>query len=565
MTVEIGFLFVVIIAMVALFLTEKLPVDLTAFTGLVVLVLTGYLSGSQAFTGFSSPAVITMLSIFIISAALLQTGVADFVGSRAHALVGDREIPLIILTMIVAGLLSAFMNNIAATAVLMPAVATIAHRASLAPGRLFMPLSFGAILGGTITMVGTPPNILAAQILDEKGIEPFALFDFAGPGLLLLGVGTVFMVTVGRRLLPSGTIAGADSRARNLATLYELSDHIASLRIPPDSPLDGQTLGESRLGTALGAQVVTILRDGVETLAPSGQTVLCGGDLLTLQGRREDIQELLRVQGVEVEAFRASELPLSAGGASGFSARIRRGSSLIGRNLGELRFRERFDAVVVGVVRGDEILRDRLASVRLLAHDEIIAQGPREKLEELRVSPDFADVRIGLGAFGPLQSRLCLIRIPADSPLVGTTLRDSRLGELVGLTVGGILRQGQMSLVASPEETLQADDRLLIAGDPSRIRDIAELGTVTLESAGTTTPKLESDEIGVVEATVAPRSSVSGRTLGDLKFRDRFGLAVLGLWREGRAIRDDLANRTLRVGDALLLQGTRKKDHRPRR
>ena len=183
MTLEIGFLFALLAGMVYLFLTEKLPVDLTAFLGLTVLIFGGYLEPSEAFTGFSSPAVITMMSVFIVGAALLETGVADLIGGRIHSIVGSSETRLIITLMLVAGVLSAFMNNIAATAVLMPAVATIGSRAGLAPGRLFMPLAFGAILGGTMTLVGTPPNILAAQILSERGLEPFKLFDFTPVGL----------------------------------------------------------------------------------------------------------------------------------------------------------------------------------------------------------------------------------------------------------------------------------------------------------------------------------------------------------------------------------------------
>lgn len=172
--------------MVYLFLTEKLPVDLTAFLGLVILILTGYLTAEEAFTGFASSAVITKLAVFIVSGALLNTGIADVIGARIHALVGSREVPLIVTVMLVSGTLSAFIPDMAAVAVLMPAVASIAHRAGLAPSRLFMPLCFGAILGGTITLVGTLPNILAAALLRERGLTPFSLFDFTPLGVILL-------------------------------------------------------------------------------------------------------------------------------------------------------------------------------------------------------------------------------------------------------------------------------------------------------------------------------------------------------------------------------------------
>ena len=170
MNLEIAFLLVIIIGMVVLFLTEKLPIDLTAFLGLVILVITGYVAADQAFTGFASSAVITMLSIFIVSGALMNAGVADFVAVWIYKWVGGREIPLMITIMLTAGILSAFMNNIAATAVLMPAVASLCRRAGMQPSKIFMPLSFGAILGGTTTLVGTPPNILAASVLGVKTI-----------------------------------------------------------------------------------------------------------------------------------------------------------------------------------------------------------------------------------------------------------------------------------------------------------------------------------------------------------------------------------------------------------
>ena len=143
MTIQIGFLFALLVVMVFLFMTEKLPVELTAFIGLLVLVFVGFVEPENAFVGFSSPAVITMFSIFFISGALLRTGVADFVGKRLAFLSGGKEVPLIILLMLVAGVMSAFMNNVAAAAVLLPAVSSLSRHANISPSRLFMPLSFG--------------------------------------------------------------------------------------------------------------------------------------------------------------------------------------------------------------------------------------------------------------------------------------------------------------------------------------------------------------------------------------------------------------------------------------
>ncbi|MCP3957397.1 MAG: SLC13 family permease [bacterium] len=558
MTFEIGFLFAVLAAMVYLFLTEKLPVDLTAFLGLVVLIFGGYLTPSEAFTGFSSSAVITMLSVFIVGAALLATGVADLIGAHIHKIVGSSETRLIVVLMVVAGVLSAFMNNIAATAVLMPAVATIGPRAGLAPGRLFMPLAFGAILGGTTTLVGTPPNILAAQILEERGLEPFGLFDFTPLGLAILALGTVFMLTIGRRLLPAGEQHGPAMRAGDdLSQVYQLQDRRFTMRIPDGSPLHGRTLAETRLGNTLGVKVVAILHAGRKQMAADGDTMLRSGDVLLVDGQAEDVGEMLRLQGVEVAAVASSELPATQHGVGGIRMRIATGSSLAGHGLRELRFRDRFGVVVMGIHRGDEVLRDRLADAVLEEGDVVLALGRRDELEELSSETDFEVEDVGVSALHELQDELSWIRVPGGSQLADTTIKDSRLGELVGLTVVGVVRGDETRLAVPAEETIRAGDRLLVAADPQRLVSFLELGEVELDES--VDEAFESEEAGMVEVAMAPRSAAAGKTLIELDFQKRFGLLALALWREGRAVHGGLGRIALRFGDALLLQGPREK------
>jgi di/tricarboxylate transporter len=558
MTLEIGFLFALIAAMVYLFLTEKLPVDLTAFSGLVILVLSGYLTPQEAFTGFASPAVITMLSVFVVGAALLHTGVADVVGKKVYAWIGGREVFLIAALMFVAGILSAFMNNIAAVAVLMPAVASIAKESGVSPSRLFMPLSFGAILGGTTTLVGTPPNILAAAMLEERGLEPFGMFDFTPVGLVLLGGGIVFMTTFGRKLLPQREIGPTLEESRDLAEVYQLKDRLFTLRIPEHSGLDGLSMAEAKLGSRLGVQVLAITRKDQHQLAPEPGTLLHGGDLLLVEGQLEDLRRLLRVQGIRVHKAEAEELPPPILGVTGIKARVEKDSPLIGRSLRGLRFREVFGVVVVAIQRGDDLLRDYLADERVEEDDLILAVGERDRLDKMASHPDFSSCEVGWSTLDQLRSHLYLMRIPENSPLVSSTIADSGLGELVGLTVAGVIREGQTHLAVSPKETILGGDRLLIAGDPSRILGLLELGEVSLEST-VSEPTLESEEIGVVEATVAPRSLLAARTLGELSFRDRYGVQVLAIWREGALVRANLAHLALRFGDALLLHGPRAK------
>lgn len=559
MTFQIAALFVLLGVMVYLFLTEKLPVDLTAFLGLVILVFAGYVKPSEAFQGFSSPAVITMLSVFILGAALLETGVADLIGARIHRIVGNSETRLIVTLMIVAGVLSAFMNNIAATAVLMPAVATLAPRAGLAPSRLFMPLAFGAILGGTTTLVGTPPNILAGQMLSDRGLEPFKLFDFTPLGLAILLLGLVFMTTVGRKLLPNREKSGLTTpRPDDLFQVYQLEDRIFSLRLRKNSSLAGRTLAETRLGNMLGVKVVSIQR-GNARFEPQGNSRLQGGDVLVVDGEAERVGELLKMQGVEVQSIPARQLPKVPEDVQGIRALVRSGAAVAGKTLGELKFRERFGIAVAAVGRGDQLFRDHLAERALQTGDQILGLGTEKRLERFAQEPDFAVVDTGLAALRELQDELHVLAISDSSDLVGSTLGASRLGELVGLTVLGIIRNEETRLAVDADEEIHTGDRLLLTADARQLDTLADLGGVEISKTapGST---LESDRM--VEVAVAPRSGAEGRTLRDLDFHDRYGLIALALWREGQPIHVDLADTPIRFGDALLLHGPHEKIRR---
>ena len=557
MTFEIGLLFAALAAMVYLFLTEKLPVDLTAFLGLVFLVFAGYVEPSEAFDGFGSPAVITMLAIFIVSASLLHTGIADMIAGRLHAWIGGREVPLVVALMLIAGVLSAFMNNIAATAVLMPAVASLAARSRISPSRLFMPLAFGAILGGTTTLVGTPPNILAGEMLRERGLEPFGLFDFSPIGLLILGLGTVFMATVGRKLLPArAPAAGTGTTGEDLAQLYQVQDKLFRLRLPEGSPLGGQSLGATRIGTALQVKVLSIQR-GTRRLRPRAHTELRGGDVLLVQGGLEAARELLGLREAEVSTTTFDDLPLPRRGVGGVRARVISGSAVVGKTLRELDFRRRYGLVVLAIRRRDRRLEGELALFPLEAGDVLLALGSRAAIESLDEGSDFTVEQAGFAAIAELRERLFLLRVPAASPLAGGTLAASRLGERVGLTVGGIVRGGDLLLPVSAEEALRPDDRLVMVGDPARLERLHELGEVELEEVSD--GALAAEDVVLVEAAVAPRSALAGKTLREIDFQNRYGLLALSIWRQGRPIHGDLADIPLALGDALLLQGRRRR------
>jgi di/tricarboxylate transporter len=553
MTLDIAILFTLLATMAYFFFTEKLPVELTAFAGLVVLIFLRFVQPDEAFTGFASPAVITMLSIFFLSAAILHSGVADVVGVRVSRVVGGSEPLLVATIMAAAGILSAFMNNIAATAVLLPAVAGIAQRSGCPPSRLFMPLSFGAILGGTTTLVGTPPNILAGEMLRERGLEPFALFDFTPIGVMLLLAGMAYLLVVGPRLLAERGGAGAVSGESDLARVYQLHESLFSIRVPPGSPLDGRSLREADLARALGVQIVGIVRGGTKQLAPDPDYVLLAGDLLLAKGSIDDIRDLFRVRDAELVES-PEQLVEIDGPVAGIVAIVRTDSSLVGRTLREIQFRQRFGAIVVTILRDDHPIEHAVGTVALEPGDRIVAFGIRARVEEADLSAYFDLAPVGARVLHTLRGRLYVLRVPETSDLVGSSIGESRLGELAGLTVFGILRDGKTLLGLEPSEKICAGDRLLASGDRARIRSIQALGSVEIaQDVGK--DAIESDDVGVVEVTIAPRSRCAGATLRDLLFREKHGLQVLAIWREGDFVQTGLAKLPLRFGDALLVYG----------
>lgn len=552
MTLQIAFLFVVLGVMVYLFLTEKLPVDLTAFLGLVVLVFAGFVDPKDAFVGFSSPAVITMLSIFIVSAALLETGVADTIGNRIHRWVGSREVPLIITLMLVAGVMSAFMNNIAATAVLMPAVASLGAAAGIAPGRLFMPLSFGAILGGTTTLVGTPPNLLAGDILSQRGLESFTLFEFAPFGLALLGLGTLFMCTIGRRLLPDRPVPQTSQPGVDLRQLYGIEKRLFRLLIPPGSRLDGASVGDTRIGNELGIQIVSIRRGERRVVSPQADTVLRGNDELLVQGEREALRDLMKVRELEVGDVPSEQLALPAKGVGAVRFVVREDSSVLGKTLREAGFRERFGLVVMEIERDGTHLSDHLASQTLQQGD--VLTGVCVECELSTVEAEFQIIETGDNALAHLADMsIFVLDLPPESAMIGSTLGESRMGELTGLSVIGLVRGSSGWVPMTPGEVLEAHDRLLVAGDRSRITGLVAVGHVEVQD-GASARGLEADQ-NLVEAAVAPRSALEGKTAIELGFRDRYSMQILGVWRGGERFHDDLGDLRLQVGDALLLLG----------
>ena len=560
MTLEIGLVFGILSAAIILFVTERIRVDLVALMVLVTLAVTGLISPRDAISGFSNPAVITVWAVFILSGGLSRTGIAGILGRQMLRISGNSEGRLIMVIMVIAAVLSSFMNNVGVAAMLLPVVMDISRQTKLPPSKLLIPLAFSSLLGGLMTLIGTPPNILVSEALSEHGLEPFKMFDFAPVGVPVVVAGIAYMALVGRRILPSRNpareMAGEEE---DLDQLYNLRERQFVLDIPEGSSLIGMSLAESRVGSALGLNVMGIRRAGRLHLAPDPATRFELGDQIVVQGQRDALGEV----GVsEYLSFESDSVPLDElisedVRLAEVSPKSR--SHLLGKSLREIDFRNRFHVLVLAAWRQGKPLRTHLATTELTQGDVLLVHGTRANLKRLGDHAGLVVSEVADPEKYQLEGRLMSVKVPPDSPIVGKTLAESRLGDVFSLGVMAIIRNGKKQLIPSPNEQLQAGDTLLLKGkreDLATLEGLHELRVDTeldLESSD-----LESEQIGLAEAVLAPRSSAAGKTLPQLHFREKYGFNVMAIMREGKVVRN-LRYFALKFGDALLLHGRREK------
>ncbi|WP_429886044.1 SLC13 family permease [Geoalkalibacter halelectricus] len=546
-----------------LLISGRVPAEVVAMLVLGTLPVAGLVTPAEAIAGFSSPAVITLWAIFILSGGLTRTGVGDLLGAQVLRVAGHGEAALVAVIMATAAVLSAVMNNVAVAVLMLPVVMDIARKSGNAPSRLLMPLAYGALLGGLMTQIGTPPNILVSVAMEEHGLIPFAMFDFTPVGGAVLLAGIAFMTLIGRHLLPRRDPAGASLRPEvNLRDRYDLRNRMFLMAIPPYSDLSGKTLAQCRFGPALGLAVLEILRDGRTLMAPGPETEIRSDDRLLVQGRLERMEELRGWRDLTIEQEGCGPDQLISEDIGIAEAQLAPDSELIGLNLSEARFFTRFGVNVLGALRGTPAQAVSLGDYRCAAGDVLLVQGPKNTLEDLGQERNFTRLthlnRAEVTSHRALQQGLLTLRLSAAGGLAGRTLHDCALGDALGLRVVGILREQQCILLPTPEDTLEGDDRLAVTG---RREDLMLLqGLERLEIQREFSPEitnLESAEVGLIEVVLSPHSRLAGKTLRDLHFREKFGLSVIALWRGGRALRTGLRDLPLQFGDALLIYGSR--------
>ena len=560
MTLHVVLLLVIVAAALVVFIGGWISVDLVGLLVLSALALTGLITTEEALGGFSSPAVVTVWAMFILSAGLTRTGVAHQIGKPLQRFAKSNEALLVAAIMTAASILSALINTVTVAAILLPAIMELARRSGRSPSRLLLPLALGCLLGGPFTGISTPPNILVTDMARDAGLEPFAIFDFTPITGAIVLAGILFMVLFGRMLLPvrsSGSLAAGASAG----TPYEMEAHLFTTTIPIHSPLIGCTLAESRLGSALYLSVVAIQRNGQMILSPGPAERLQVHDTLIVHGQPEHLRRFhgshhLQVASMEELGDRVDQCLQMIEG------QVHKGSSLEGKTLAEIGLRREYQVHVLTLVAENQNRITDVRGHRLEAGDRLVLQGSGPVLNQISelglleriksVSPDDAAALAGEG------KHLMCVGVPEGSVLADRDLVEGRMGHAFGLTVVGILRGEEWVCVPSPHEKIVAGDLLLLQGSVKDLEVLEGLQDleVNAQSKGLMA-ELESQQIGITEVLLSPRTTLVGRTLSDLRFREHYGVSVLALWRKGRPRRTGLQDMPLKFGDALLVYGQR--------
>jgi di/tricarboxylate transporter len=560
---DVILLLTVIAGALVLFIGGWLRVDLVGLLVLSALSLTGLVTAQEALAGFSSPAVVTVWALFILSAGLTRTGIAHQLGQPLQRFAKDSEAKLMVMLMISASLLSALINTVTVAAILLPSTMELARRSGRPPSRLLMPLALGCLLGGPFTGISTPPNILVTDAIRNAGLQPFAIFDFTPITAVIVISGIAFMVLFGRYLLPSNRSDDTAGGNGALGTSYQLNTHIFTTRIPVGSPLDGRTIAESRLGSALYMTVLAIKRKGVLMLAPRPDDVLHTGDTLIAHGSPAHLQRYHASQHLQLESsdLVRDQLRESLQMAVGH---IIEGSPLLGATLAESGLRREHGVHVLKLHGSTENEVKDLRRHQLTAGDRLLLQGEREALETLSSLNLISELHFVTEeeqkTLAGDRAELLPIRVPPGSVLAEHDLVESRLGNAFGLTVVGLIRGEKLLCMPSPHEKIKAGDLLILQGSPRDLDILEGLQQLAITAQSSSLiAELESQQIGVTEVLLSPRTTLAGKNLADLLFRDRYGISVLAIWRKGSAYRSGLQDMQLQFGDALLVYGQRRK------
>ena len=369
--------------MVVFFVMEILPIEVTAMGAIGILLLFDVLTWQETISGFSNPAVITIGAIFIMSRALVKTGFlevfADFLAKKG----GNRKWLTIFIFLLTVSIISGFINNTAAVAIFIPLGIDLCQRFRISPTKVLLPLSYAAIFGGTLTLIGTSTNLIVSSVMEEYNMIPFSMFEFTKLGVIFLVLGTIYNMIISKWFMPSRSIISSLTRK------YHMGSFLTEFKIGEDSPLIGHSYGKMEITQKYNLQVYKIIRDSNNIRFNLHNIIIREGDIFLVQ---INVKDMLKFKD-DMKVLLLSDVKMNQAELTGKNHVIVEGivsqqSALIGKTLQELDFRSRFGSFVLAVKRQRELLRNKIAHIRLKFSDTLLIMVPKERLDILRTSND---------------------------------------------------------------------------------------------------------------------------------------------------------------------------------
>jgi di/tricarboxylate transporter len=405
MTIAIALLLFIIVASMVLFSFEKIPVDVVAIGLLVVLVTTGLLPLDKAFLGFGSDVVVVIFGLLVLTAALLRTGVVEAAGQLVVRKTGKDTSRLLLVILLAASIMSAFISNTAATAFFIPVVLGMSRKAKLSRSKLLMPLAFASILSSSVTLVATSTNIVVSGLMTQYKLPPLGMFELTPVGLPIALIGLGYMYFIGRRLIPERV--SAHEGLGDISPTY-----LTEIILRKGSIFAGKTLAETGLGRDLDLTVVRVIREDQRYLAPQADLALEVGDVLLVEGQRTEILNIKNSAGFDLRSDVAALGPsLQSNEVQLVEGIILLRSSLIGRTLKDVQFRERYGLQVLGINRHGETIHNKISQTTMQLGDVLLIQGNRSNVTALEDDQSFRI--IGEVEHSQLRIRQAVIAVAA--------------------------------------------------------------------------------------------------------------------------------------------------------
>ena len=357
--------------------------EVVALSATTFLLLFGIITPEEAVSGFSNKAVITIGAMFIMSKALLKTGFLEVLTEKVYLFAGQKKWLTVLVFFMTVAIISGFINNTAAVAIFIPLAIYLGQLMHISPTKLLMPLSFAAIFGGTLTLIGTSTNLLVSSIMVEKGIKPFSIFEFFQLGIIFLIVGTIYNVILAKWFLPSRVVISS------LTKKYHMARYLTEFKISEDSSLLGKTINQLDIEDKFDIQILMIIRDQVRYRYNLNTIHFKKDDVILVQINIKDIISLKeKFNLLLLSDVKMTQEELSGKNHVLVECLLPQESHLIGKTLQELDFRKKYQGFVLAVRRNTDIIREKLAKIKLRFSDTLLVMMPKGKVENFRSSPD---------------------------------------------------------------------------------------------------------------------------------------------------------------------------------